>query len=54
MGIVCHLVNCSEGRLHRADRHITVTRPTIFDVVRVAERLACLTQGARRIGVVDR
>ena len=31
------------------DRYITVTRPTSFVVVRVAERLARLTLGAGRL-----
>ena len=53
VGIVCHLANSSEGHVHRAGCYITVTRPTIFVVVRVAEWLARLALGARRIGVID-
>ena len=48
-GIVCHLANGSEGCVHRAGRYITVTRPTIFVVVRVAQWLACLALFVRRL-----
>ena len=55
MAIVSHLANGSKGRVHRADRYITITLPTIFVVVRVrvAERLTHLALCARRICVVD-
>ena len=54
MGIVCHLANGSEGCVHRAGRYITVTRPTIFVVARVAQWLKRLALCARRMSAVDR
>ena len=42
-------MNGSEGRVHRADHYITVTRPTILVVARVVERLGCMVLCARRI-----
>ena len=42
MGIVCHLANGPEDRVYRADRYITVIRPTIFAVVRMALLVARL------------
>ena len=48
MGIVCHLVNGSEGHVHRTDHNITVTRSKIFVVIKrftVAEHLVRLALG---------
>ena len=42
VGIVCHLANGPEDRVYRADRYITVIRPTIFVVVRMALLVARL------------
>ena len=43
VGIVCHLANGSDSRVHGAGCYITKTRPTIFvGVSRVVQWLACL------------
>ena len=47
--IVCHLANGLEDRVYRAGRYITVIRPTIFDVVKMALLVARLALCARRL-----
>ena len=53
MGIVCHLTNGSESRVHRAGRYITVTQPMNFVVVRDTKQLAYLALRATWMGAVD-
>ena len=40
MGIVCHLAYSPEDCVYRADRYITVIRPTFFVVVRMTKLVA--------------